>query len=437
MHFTGLCESTDADLNSILELLKRGNIKTFCFYTLGCKVNQSESDELDNLLEKTGLKRSQFQAADIIFINSCAVTAEAEAKTRKILRRAIRSGAGVVVLMGCAARSIKETLDVTEENKDVIYLDNKQKLKLIKILAETKNLMPVPFPAERTRAFLKIQDGCNQRCSYCIVPLVRGNEICLRKEEVLLSVRKLNETGVKEIVLTGIHLGRYHDPENKDYMLSDLLADIASIIDGRVRLSSVDVYEIPDELLYVMRDLREKVCPHLHIPLQSGSDKILKLMRRPYTSKEFIEKIERVREIAGEIAISTDIMVGFPGETDEDFRQTLEVVESVQFMRAHIFRYSERPGTPAAQFSEKVSEKVKKEREKTLMEIAKRHEKLFLKSLEGRTLNVLVEEHIDGLSAGKSEFYTNVKICSVLKRNELYKVKVMYRNEELFGEVLR
>lgn len=417
--------------------------KKFAILTLGCKVNQSESESLYSALVSLGLVHSDaFLDAELVFINTCAVTKEAEAKTRKAVRKALKSGASAVVVMGCASELVKESIASERKNKEVEvwFLSNSEKKKLIYSLESTASSSSTDqsFYHFRTRAFVKIQDGCNQRCSYCIVPFVRGREESLGKELIFKRLQKIQEQGIKEVVLTGIHLGRYSQNLNrKKYGLADLLKDIARNFDFRIRLSSIDVFEIDERLLEVLYELKPKVCPHFHVPLQSGSDRILKLMRRPYTSSYFLERIEELKKIDGIVAVSTDVMVGFPSETEEDFEKTVELVEEVGFMKLHVFRYSRRPGTEALNLGPQVEEQVKKEREAVLLEASRKLSDKFKRMLDGKTAHALIERKVGPFWVGKTEYYVDVKISTPVKQNEVYKVKIKYDGKsDVFGEVM-
>lgn len=413
--------------------------KTFSIVTLGCKVNQSESDMLySGLLKKGYIYLFEPDKADIVFVNTCAVTKEAEAKTRKIVRRALKSSAKTVAVIGCAAPLVKEKLlEEANENLNLIFLDNREKQEFLNWIEKSRPEEPAlkNFPRLRTRAFVKIQDGCNRRCTYCIVPLLRGKEVSVPKEEIFKRLKELEEKSVKEIVLTGVHLGKYKGDE-KNYGLAELLTDIASKFSFRVRLSSLDVFEISEKLIKTIAELKGVVCPHFHIPLQSGSNRILELMNRPYTREQYLEKIEKLKEVEEIVAFSTDVMVGFPTETKEDFLQTVDVIQKTGFMKLHVFRYSERPGTEATLFEPKVSESEKKKREKELIALSEKLTEDFKKKLCGRVAHALIEEEENGHYIGKTEFYLDVKISQPVEKNNIYKVKISYEDGELIGEVV-
>jgi threonylcarbamoyladenosine tRNA methylthiotransferase MtaB len=413
---------------------------SFFLATLGCKVNQSESEELFYALVEAGLiSATSLREAEIVFVNSCAVTAEAEAKTRKLITRALRAGAKKVVVLGCAAMLTAEKMKLRQETdkEKIIYLDNWQKVILLNFLKDKFLIgkVTIPYSGLRTRAFLKIQDGCNQRCSYCIVPLVRGREKSLPHSEIMRKLELLENLGIREVVLAGIHLGRYRSPEDNNFDLPVLLEEIASKFSFRVRLSSIDIFELSERFVETIAKLKSTVCPHLHLPLQSGSDRILKLMGRPYTSTMFLEKVAYLRSKLSPIALSTDVMVGFPTETDEDFEATITVIEKVGFMKLHVFRYSERPETKAVTFKPKVPVPVARKRETILLELSNALQDRFLRSLDGQQATALIEEIENGVARGKTEYYVDVKIHDEVEINKLYPVKIKYSQGNLTGEV--
>lgn len=426
--------------STLKEKINRIATKSFSIITLGCKVNQAESEELFSALIDLGYSFSDdLNNASIVFINTCAVTREAEAKTRKAIRRAIRAGAKSIFVLGCASELVKSKFFefIKESNVDLCFLNNPEKIKLICELKSesvgSKQFLPIK--RIRTRAFVKIQDGCNQSCTYCIVPAVRGREVSRDRDEILRLLERLQNSGVKEVVLTGIHLGRYR--YQKQYGLADLLKDIANNFEFRIRLSSIDVYEITNELIETMVVFKNKICPYLHVPLQSGSNRILELMRRPYTAEFYVEKLKEVEKALGLVALSTDVMVGFPTEEESDFRKTLDVAREVGFMRMHIFRYSERPNTEASLLEPKVDYYVKKEREKILQELNEKLSNKFKERISEKTAFALIEEELEECFVGKTEFYLDVKILSPVLLNEIYKVKIKYMNGELYGEVIK
>lgn len=359
-----------------------------------------------------------------MIVNTCAVTAEAQAKSRKAVRRLVRKlKPEKVMVAGCAAEMLRHELGIEAE-----YLPHREKMEFIERLKQQTGQGGLTA-GDRTRAFVKIQDGCNQQCSYCIVPALRGREISYPAEDILRKLEKLGSLGYREIVFTGVHLGRYEDD---GINLAGLLRKAGQRFACRIRLSSIDVFEIDDELIDTIAGLEGRICPHLHIPLQSGSDRILRLMRRPYTAESFLKTVDKIRNRLARVALSTDVMVGFPGETDEDFSATGSVVVEAGFMRLHVFRFSPRPGTPAAEMNRTVPHRVAAEREHSLIELGRQLEQDFMRSLHGEVLEVLIERP----GRGRSEYYVEVEVPSSLQRGKIYHVRAKYENGKLKGEVL-
>lgn len=364
--------------------------------TLGCKVNQYETEYLRQGFLRLGYQDAEEgEPADLCIFNTCTVTAQADSECRKILRRLARENPHAeIIVMGCfatkAAEEIRSLPGVSE-----VLTDKRQMGDLL----ARRGLVDIPTGisgfAKRHRAYVKIQDGCIFPCSYCIIPRVRGRLWSRPPREVLDEIIQLVDNGYREIVLTGIHLGLYgHGPEDTDlpHLAGLVEAIIASRSGFRVRLSSLEVNEVTDSLLDLMAASPDRICPHLHIPLQSGSNRVLKRMRRRADVGYFMERCALVREKLPAPALTTDVMVGFPGETDEDFEATCRVVETVGFAKVHIFRFSPREGTPAAEFPDQIPEKTKKDRARTLDAVAERTRRQYVNSLFGRQLQVLWED---------------------------------------------
>lgn len=405
--------------------------RSFYIHTLGCKVNQAESEKIASIFLSSGYEFNE-NVCDIVILNTCAVTSEAESKSRKILRRLIRCmKPRLVFVIGCASKMIIESINEIG-NEVIIVIPPSLKKDFIENLERVFSVDSSFYTGRRTRAFLKIQDGCNRRCAYCIVPFLRGNEVSVSISEVLKEAEKLNAEGVKEVVLTGVHLGRYRFGDSN---LAFLLETLAKKFDFRIRLSSIDVEDINEDLVKTAFELGERFCPHFHIPLQSGSNKILKAMKRPYTAEYFLRKVEFIRSIFEEVALSTDVMVGFPGETDIDFQKTVDLINQAEFMRLHVFRFSKRPGTEAEKMTDSVPVQLTKERENYLINLSKTLENDFKKKLNGRVLNVLVEKTDGNSSFGRSEYYVDVICPTKYVRGEIVKVKAKYDNETIVGEV--
>lgn len=394
--------------------------KTVAVATLGCKVNQYESNALATMFKERGYQVVDFdQVADIYVINTCTVTHLGDRKSRQLIRRATRQNPrALVVVTGCYAQvSPQEVLSLpgvdlvvgTADKFRIVDLveeyekgGRKEPLVVVKDLFRESVFQELPAPAlpSRVRAFLKIQEGCNNYCAYCIIPYARGPLRSRDPENVLAEAQKLVEEGYREIVLTGIHTGAYGQDRPGGPGLAELVERI-SRIPGllRLRLSSVEPLDVTEELLSVMAS-KPNICRHLHIPLQSGDDEVLARMRRHYDTAWFRRLVKKVREVLPGVAITTDIMVGFPGETEEQFWHTYNFVREMKFSRLHVFKYSPRPGTPAASFPDQVSAEVKEERSRRMIMLGEELARAFAASHLGMTVTVLVEEKLTGDSGG-------------------------------------
>ena len=412
-------------------------MKSVGVLSLGCKVNTYESEYIINELKKAGYIIKDFEdVCDVYIINTCTVTNNSDSKSRKMIRQAIRRNPNAcVVAMGCfiaANPDIKiDGLDIIIGNKDKSkivslldeYFNNKEELRLQYTgrLKEFEDMYISNFPG-RTRAFVKIQDGCDNFCSYCIIPFVRGK--CRSKDEnkVIEEVKMLVNNGYKEVVLTGIHTGSYGVDLDTDF--ADLLNKLVKI-DGllRLRISSIETTELNEKVLDVLKNSKVLV-DHLHIPIQAGSNEILKAMNRKYDLDFFFKKIEEIRSIRPNIAISTDVIVGFPGETEELFQTTIDTCKKIGFSKLHVFPYSERRGTASSRMDGKIDEHEKKERSRRLIEVSKELEINYMKKFIGKEVEVLVEEYKDGFSYGHTGNYLYVKINRELPHNEIVKVRV-------------
>ena len=413
-------------------------MKSVGVLSLGCKVNTYESEYVINELKKAGYEIKDFDdVCDVYIINTCTVTNNSDSKSRKMIRQAIRRNPeACVVAMGCfiaANPDIKiDGLDIAIGNKDKSkivelldeYFNNKEELKLQYTgrLKEFEDMYINSFPG-RTRAFVKIQDGCDNFCTYCIIPFVRGK--CRSKDEskVIEEVTDLVNNGYKEIVLTGIHTGSYGVDLDTDF--SDLLKKLVKI-DGllRLRISSIETTELNEDVLDVLRNSKVLV-DHLHIPIQAGSNEILKAMNRKYDLDFFFSKIAEIRSIRPDIAISTDVIVGFPGETQELFNTTIDTCRKIGFSKLHVFPYSERRGTASSRMSGKIDEHEKKIRSRKLIEVSKELEIDYMKKFIGNEVEVLIEEYKDGYSYGHTGNYLYVKINRELPHNEMVNVKLV------------
>lgn len=417
--------------------------KSVAATTLGCKVNQAETDSMLDMLSAAGADIVDFEEkADIYIVNTCSVTNIADKKSRQMLHRAKkRNPESIVIAAGCYVQSAKELLE-QDESVDIVISNNKKKditdivndyinVKkneggdapadgekkeyFVDISKETEyEEMGGHVPVGHTRAYVKIQDGCNQFCSYCIIPYVRGRIRSRSEEAVIAEVTELAESGIKEVVLTGIHISSYGKDKNNEGALIDLI-DAISKIKGikRIRLGSLEPGIITED--FVRRvSANKKVCPHFHLSLQSGCNTILKRMNRKYTREQYFEKCEMLREAYDAPALTTDVIVGFPGETDEEFEETVQYLTELNLYEMHIFKYSPRKGTVAAAMKDQVSPEVKNKRSDVLLELAERGKKAYEAKYEGAELEVLVEEVLhreDGTYLrGHTERYMDILI---------------------------
>lgn len=425
------------------------------FYTLGCKVNSYETEVNIELFKNKGYEIVPFEEkADVYVINTCSVTNTSDQKSRKIIREAVKRGNGaIVVVMGCYSQI--KYLEASSIPGVSIVIGTNNKSKIIDLIEEYKrdkkqivrifDLRDIKFEnmnldkyENHTRAFVKIQDGCNNYCTFCIIPYARGNVRSKEMNLVIKEISTLADNGYKEVVLTGIHTGHYgQDLENTDF--SDLLRKLEKIDKlKRIRISSVESKELNEKFMDTLRDSK-KIVNHIHIPLQSGSDTILKLMNRRYKMEDFYKKIDEIRSIRPNIAITTDVIVGFPGETDELFDETVDSIMKVGFTELHVFPYSPREGTPAAKMKNQVDGNVKKERVRKLISLSEMLKNKYYTNLVGTDEELLVEKYIDGYLVGH---LTNYGLCKVKSDkeilNEILKVKLLkYENDCFIGEIIK
>lgn len=405
----------------------------FNIVTFGCKVNQYESNMMkERMLSSNFFYVENISEANIIVVNTCSVTNVADKKCLKMIRRIKREYPNsILVVAGCSSQNKQEIY----ENLDIdILIGNKDKSKIDILLKEyiKTHKKYVKFYNDRkldfedmlisdynhVRAFIKIEDGCDNFCSYCIIPYVRGSVRSKKFETVIKEAKLLTQKGHKEIVLTGIHTGHYMD---NDYDLTDLINELSKIEDLlRIRISSIEITELNDKFLNML-STNKKVCDHLHIPLQAGSDEILKKMNRKYDLKYYEEKIKKIRMIRPDISITTDIIVGFPYETDELFNETLEFSRKINFSKIHVFPYSIRLGTSAANMPNQVDESIKKERVKKLMDLSETMEKEYYNKFVGKELDILVEECDNNVSIGHSSNYLMIRLNEKLEVGQIYK----------------
>jgi len=389
--------------------------------TLGCKVNQYETELVREGLSRAGYRAvGDGEAADLCVVNTCTVTAEGDSKSRHAIRRLARENPDArIVVMGCYATRAPEELAKLPNVAEVVT-DKRE----IPDLLGRFGVIDIPTGisrfGNRHRAFVKVQDGCLLRCSYCIIPYVRPHVSSRPLEHVLDEMRRLVDNGYREIVLTGVHLGHYgvegnwNKPREEWLRLSKLVRAIASLPgEFRVRLSSIEATEVTRELIDVMAEHPQRIAPHLHICLQSGSDSVLRRMRRRWSSRMFIDRCRLFRERLDNPAITTDIIVGFPGENEADFEATCRVSRECGFSKIHIFPFSARKGTPAAEMSDKVSPEVKSKRHERLAAVESELRAAYFRSLIGRQLTVLVEgpsESSPGIWVGTSCRYAPVEL---------------------------
>lgn len=384
------------------------------FYTLGCKVNFYDTEAIWQLFKNEGYEQVDFEAttADVYLINTCTVTNTGDKKSRQIIRRAIRRNPdAIIAVTGCYAQTSPaeimaiEGVDLvigTQDREKIMSFvkqiqDDRKPVNAVRNIMKTRSFeeLDVPDFAERTRAFLKIQEGCNNFCTFCIIPWSRGLSRSRDPQSVLEQARALVAAGYKEIVLTGIHTGGYGD-DMENYNLTSLLWDLDKV-EGleRIRISSIEASQIDDEMIEVLNK-SSKMCRHLHIPLQAGENAVLKRMRRKYTTEEFAAKIKRLHEAMPGVAITTDVIVGFPGETEEMFESGYRFMEELGFAEMHVFPYSKRTGTPAARMEDQVDEEIKNERVHKLIDLSENMQLQYARKYVGAVLDVIPERDYKG-----------------------------------------
>ncbi len=422
----------------------------FAILTLGCKVNAYESESMKELLLDSNFNCVEdFTKADIVIVNTCSVTNNADSKTRKLLRRIRKENKNcILVACGCSIQNHFE--DYKKFDVDIL-IGNTMKSKIVDLInnyLETndkyyyvnnnRNLDFEPFNVNKftshTRAFLKIQDGCDNFCSYCIIPFVRGKQRSKDSDEVLKEAEMLVLNGHKEIVLTGIHTGSYNS-NGKD--LTDLIHEMSKIEDlSLIRISSIEITELNEKFLKELKN-NNKIANHLHVPLQAGTDKILKLMNRKYDLDYYENKIKEIRSIRPDISISTDLIVGFPNESEEDFASSYEFCKKINFSKIHVFPYSVRTGTKASLMDNQVEESCKKLRSEKIGDLSKLLEEKYAKRFIDKEVDVLIEEVKDNYSVGHTSNYLKVTINDILDKNTFYKVKIIkVLQDDIYGDVI-
>ncbi len=410
-------------------------------------MNQYETNGMvQKLIDKFEIVKPD-EKADIYIINTCSVTNMSDRKSRQMLRRAKElNPEALVIAVGCYAETAKEEVEAIPEVD--LVLGNFQKAnieKYIEAYIEGKQLDEKAVESyfydfgtvtytEKTRAVIKVQDGCNNFCSYCIIPYARGR-ICSRKpESVIEEIREIAKIGIKEVVITGIQVSSYGKEFENNYRLIDLLEDINEV-DGieRIRLGSLEPLIITDEFCERLRKI-DKMCHHFHLSLQSGCDKTLKEMNRKYTIADFKDVVSRLRKLYDDVILTTDIIVGFPNETDEDFEMTYQFLKYIKFYKTHVFKFSPRKGTVAAKMKNQIDAKIKEERSKRLIELSSENQIQYLKSYVGKAVEVLFEEEENGVLKGHTANYIMVKSKQdASKINEIVNVRVNSFDDEFLN----
>lgn len=417
------------------------------FHTLGCKVNQYETEAMQKLFTAAGYElTNEIESADVVVVNTCTVTALSSQKSRQMVRKFSRANKNaVLVVVGCYAQSEPDKISKIE-GVDII-IGTAERMKIVELVedalknrgekilrvGEVENIFEfeeLPHTPQRTRAFLKIEDGCNNFCSYCIIPLVRGRVRSRTLENIRAECLELKEKNFREIVLTGIHIGAYGKDFKNKISLVDAVKTVLETADPkRLRLGSLESVEMTDEIIELMKT-DSRICNHVHLPLQSGSDEILKAMRRPYTTKNFSDLTARLVKEIPEISIGTDLIVGFPGETEENFEETLNFLQSQPFSKIHVFPFSAREGTLAAKMKNQIDSQTKKIRVEKVLEIARAKEKIFAEKLIGQTVEIIAETEENNFIDGLTKNYVRVYVPSnhEIKLGEIIRVKI----EKLF-----
>ncbi len=424
-------------------------MKTVAFITLGCKVNQYETNAMTQQFIEKGYKIVEHtEKADIYIVNTCTVTNMSDRKSRQMLRRVKELNTdAIVIACGCYAQVAKEELEKIEEidlvlgnneKKDIVqYVEKYLKSKIPEIQAEDVmeqrefvEFGDVTF-TEKTRAVIKIQDGCDRFCSYCIIPYARGRVRSRRPEHIISEITKIAEEGIKEVVITGIHIASYGKDFKEDYTLINLLEEINQIKGiERIRLGSIEPLLITEEFVNRLKKL-EKICHQFHLSLQSGCDETLKRMNRRYTTEQFQEITKLLRKNFKDSILTTDIIVGFPGETDEEFNKTYSFLEQIKFYKMHVFKYSPRKGTKAAIMPNQIEGNKKEERSRKLISLSNKNQKEYNKSYVGKELEILFEEEKNGFYQGHTKNYilAHYKTTQNLE-NKMIKLKCIEAEEE-------
>lgn len=410
-------------------------MKTVAFITLGCKVNQYETNAMSQKLIEEGYKIVEHtQKADIYIINTCTVTNMSDRKSRQMIRRAKEiNPEAIIIAVGCYVQVAKKEIENIKEID--LALGNEEKVDIVKYCNEiiqknkkeeiTDVMQSRKFAefgetsyTEKTRAVIKVQDGCDRFCSYCIIPYARGRVRSREPEHIIKEIKQIANEGIKEVVITGIHIASYGKDFKKDYKLIDLLEEINKI-DGieRIRLGSIEPLLITEEFVQRLVKL-EKICEQFHLSLQSGCDETLKRMNRRYTTQQFEEIVKRLRKAYDNVNLTTDIIVGFPGETEEEFAKTYKFLEKIKFYKMHIFKYSPRKGTRAEQMPQQIEPQLKEERSKKLIELSDKNEKEYNSEYVGKRVEVLWEEQKNEIYKGHTKNYVLVEMKAKPSENK-------------------
>ena len=431
-------------------------MKTVAFHTLGCKVNTYESEAMLKLFANDGYKEVDFkEKADVYVINTCTVTNTGDSKSRQMIRKAHRNNPDAVIcVVGCYSQVASEEIKTIEGVSIVLgtqfrsqivemvkeYLETRQQIVRIADVMRSARFEDLDIDefTKNTRAFLKIQDGCNNFCTYCIIPYARGRMRSRDRESVLNQAQSLVDHGFSEIVLTGIHTAGY-GADFDDYTFYDLLVDLTTKVKGlkRLRISSIEMSQVSEEIIDLIAS-SSIIVDHLHIPIQSGNDNTLKRMNRHYTTKEFEDKYFELKEKLPSLSVTTDVIVGFPGETDEDFESTYQWIKKLHFNQLHVFPYSRRKGTPAARMKDQVDETVKKQRVKALLDLSHTLMKEYAESQLGNDLEVLIEEKDGDFMIGHASNYLKVRVkLSEDSVGHIYSVRIKEVDDViLIGEMI-
>lgn len=427
-------------------------MKTVAFHTLGCKVNTYESNAMLKIFNEAKYQEVNFkEVADVYVINTCTVTNTGDSKSRQMIRKAIRKNPkATICVVGCYSQTAPEEIEKiegvgvvlgTQYRSEIVNYVNEY-IETGKMIVKVDNVMNLKKFEDlnidrfkNTRAFLKIQDGCNNFCTYCIIPYARGRVRSRQPQSVLDQAKRLVKNGYVEIVLTGIHTAGYGE-DLEDYSFYDLLVDLVKIVGlKRLRISSIETSQISDKIIDLIGS-NEIIVDHLHVPLQAGSDATLKRMNRKYTTAQYLEKINKIRSYLPNIAFTTDVIVGFPGETDEEFEETYNFIKKVNYSELHVFPYSPRKNTPAAKMKNQVNDQVKHERANRLLQLSKELNHDFALKQIGKTLKVLFEKRDGDYLVGHAGDYLKVKVKTDANLiGEIVEVKVDKYDEILEGRV--